>query len=342
MKKVIWAVLILLVIGIAVGAWIFLGPATGFKEKSEFLYIRSSAVTKQAVMDSLKKNNILSNTAAFEFLANRMNYWDGIKPGKYEIAKGSSLLTIIRKLRNGQQTPVSLVITKYRLKEDLARTAGNRFEFDSLQMISFLNSPDSLKDFNVTPETAMCVVLPDTYQYFWNTTPRKVYMKLHAESEKFWTEERKQKAEALGLTPLQVYIIASIIEEETTNHSEKDTIASVYINRYKIGMPLQADPTVKYAVKNFAAKRVAGEMLNSDSPYNTYRVKGLPPGPICTPTKLTIDKVLNAANTNYLYFVAHPSLRGHLFSATYDEHLRKRADYLAADKLRREKQNQNK
>lgn len=342
MKKIIWSVLIVMFICIAVGAWIFLGSATGFKEKSKFLYIHSSAATKQAVMDSLKKNNIVSNLTIFEFLSNRLNYWESIKPGKYEIKKGTSLLTIIRKLRNGQQTPVNLVITKYRLKEDLAKTAGNKFEFDSAQMIAFLNSPDSLKDFNVTPETAMWLVLPDTYQYFWNTTARKVFTKLHDESQKFWTAERKKKAQALGLTPLQAYIIASIIEEETTNHAEKDTIASVYINRYKIGMALQADPTVKFAVRNFAAKRVAGEMLNSDSPYNTYRYKGLPPGPICTPTKLTIDKVLNAANTNYLYFVAHPSLRGHLFSATYDEHLRKRADYLAADKLRRERQNGNK
>lgn len=342
MKKIIWAVLIVFVIGVAVSAWIFLGPATGFKAESEFLYIRSNAAAKQAVIDSLQKNNMVSHLSAFEFLANRMNYWDNIKPGKYEIKKGTNLLDIVRKLRNGQQTPVNLVVTKYRLKEDLAKTAGNRFEFDGEQMLSFLNSPDSLKDFNVTPETAMWVVLPDTYQYFWNTTPRKVYTKLHAESRKFWTAERKQKAQALGLTPLQVYIIASIIEEETTNNSEKDTIASVYINRLKIGMPLQADPTVKFAVRDFAAKRVAGEMLNSTSPYNTYRVKGLPPGPICTPTKLTIDKVLNAANTNYLYFVAHPKLRGHLFSATYDEHLRKRADYLAADKLRREQQKQDK
>jgi UPF0755 protein len=339
MKKIIWTVLILLVLGGAVAAWIFLGPATGFKEKTEFLYIRSNAATKAAVMDSISKNKIVSNTSAFEFLANRMNYWDGIKPGKYEIKKGTSLLDIVRKLRNGQQTPVNLVITKYRLKEDLAKTAGSKFEFDDAEMLAFLNSGDSLKDFNVTPETAMWLILPDTYQYFWNTTPRKVYTKLHDESQKFWTAERKKKAQDLGLTPLQVYIIASIIEEETTNHAEKDTIASVYINRYKIGMPLQADPTVKYAVRNFAAKRVAGEMLNSNSPYNTYRVKGLPPGPICTPTKLTIDKVLNAANTNYLYFVAHPKLRGHLFSTTYDEHLRKRADYLAADKLRREQQN---
>jgi len=341
MKKIIWIVLIILALGALVAAWIFLGSATGFKEGKQYLYIGSNAATKKAVLDSLEKNNLVTNINAFEFLANRMNYWSGIKPGRYEVTKGMSLLTLVRKLRNGQQTPVNLVITKYRLIEDLANTAGNKFEFDADAMETFLNSADSLKDFGVTPETAMWVVLPDTYQYFWNTTPRKVYTKLHNESQKFWTDERKRKASALGLTPLQVHIIASIIEEETTNHAEKDTIASVYINRYKIGMPLQADPTVKYAVKDFAAKRVAGEMLNSESPYNTYRVKGLPPGPICTPTKLTIDKVLNAANTNYLYFVAKPDIRGHLFSATYEEHLRKRADYLAADKLRREKQNAN-
>ncbi|RYZ21069.1 MAG: endolytic transglycosylase MltG, partial [Chitinophagaceae bacterium] len=154
-------------------------------------------------------------------------------------------------------------------------------------------------------------------------------------SRKFWNEERKRKAQALGLTPPEVYTLASIIEEETTNHKEKDTIASVYLNRLKKGMPLQADPTLKFAVRNFALKRIAGEILSVASPYNTYQNKGLPPGPICTPSKITIDAVLNAANTNFFYFVANRRLSGHLFSETFAEHVRKANEYRVQDKERR-------
>ncbi|MES2883061.1 MAG: endolytic transglycosylase MltG, partial [Bacteroidota bacterium] len=258
------------------------------------------------------------------------------KPGKYEIEKGTSILSLLRRLRNGKQTPVNLVITKLRTKEDFAKLTGNKFEFDSTDMITFLANADSLKEFDVDTANAMSIVLPDTYTYFWNTTPQTVLQKLFNASKKFWTEERIKKAASQNLSPTQAHTLASIIEEETTNHAEKDTIASVYLNRLKIGMPLQADPTLKFAVRNFALKRIAGDILNVQSPYNTYRVKGLPPGPISTPSKITIDKVLNAATTNFLYFVAKPRLGGHLFSATYEEHLSKRDDYLAADKKRRD------
>ena len=336
MKKFFAILFIILLVAAAAGAWIFLGSATGFATKKETLYISSNAANKNAVLDSLTANKIISNKTAFNFLANRMNYWQNIKPGKYEIEKGTSLLSIMRLLRNGRQTPVNLVITKLRTKEDFAKLTGSKFEFDSTAMIMFLANADSLKKFGVDTTNAMSIVLPDTYTYFWNTTPHRVLQKLFDASTKFWTEERKQKAAAQNLSPTQVHTLASIIEEETTNHAEKDTIASVYLNRLKTGMPLQADPTLKFAVRNFALKRIAGDILNVQSPYNTYWVKGLPPGPISTPSKITIDKVLNPATTNFLYFVAKPRLGGHLFSVTYEEHLRKRDDYLAADKQRRD------
>lgn len=331
MKRIIGILLaIVLVVG-AVGAWIFLGPATGFSSSREALYIRSNAATKGAVLDSLKANKIIKNESAFSFLADRLDYWKMIKPGKYEIKKGSSLLSIVRMLRNGQQTPVNLVITKLRTKEDLAHLAGSRFEFDSAQMMAFLNNPDSLGKYNIDPERSMALVLPDTYTYFWNTTPDRVYKKLADESDKFWTSERKKKAEAHRLTPVQAYTLASIIEEETNANAEKGNIASVYLNRITKGMPLQADPTVKFALKDFSLKRIYQKHLEVESPYNTYRNQGLPPGPICTPSRKTIDAVLNSPPTNYLYFVASPKFDGtHSFSATYDEHLVKAKEYQAA------------
>jgi UPF0755 protein len=329
MKRILWIAGLVIIIVAGIAAWIFLGPGTGFREPKKALYIRSDAATKKAVLDSLEKNEIIGNETAFNFLADQMDYWDGIKPGKYEIKKGSSLVSIVRMLRRGQQTPVDLVINKYRLKEDFARAVGRKFETDSTEMMAFLNNNDSLKKYDAEPELAMWNVLPDTYTYFWNSTPNDIYKKIHEYSEKFWNQERKNKAAALGLTPQQVYILASIIEEETTRHSEKDTIASVYLNRLKKGMTLGADPTLKFATRQFALKRVIG-ILDVESPYNTYRNKGLPPGPICTPSKLTIDKVLNPATTDFLFFVAKPGLGGHLFSVTYEEHLRKRDDYIRA------------
>ena len=334
MKKIIWIGLLLVLVVAVVAGWIFLGPGTGFSEKKETLYIRTDAATKQAVLDSIEKNKIVSNRSAFEFLANRLDYWQSIKPGKYEVPRGTSLLTLVRMLRNGRQTPVQLVITKLRTKEDFARFTGARFEFDSAQMIAFLNNADTMQHYNADTAAALTNVIPDTYTLFWNTSPSAVYRKIHAASKKFWSEERKGKAQALGLSPKEAYILSSIIEEETTNNKEKDTIASVYLNRLKKGMPLQADPTLKFAVRNFALKRIAGPILNVASPYNTYRNKGLPPGPICTPSKVTIDAVLNPAQTPYLYFVANSRLNGHLFSTTFEEHVQKATVYRQEDKKR--------
>lgn len=338
MKKLLLTLFILIIICGAVAAWIFLGPATGFSSSEKALYIRNNAATKKAVMDSLLKNKIITSETAFEFLANRLNYWKNVKPGKYEIKKGSSVLTVARMLRNGSQTPVKFTINKIRTKEDLAEMVGRKFECDSTAMLNFLNSEDSLKKFETSPELAVCNILPDSYTYFWNTYPSKIYQKFYDASQKFWTDERKQKAQALGLSPTQVYILASIIEEETTNDKEKDTIASVYLNRLNTGIKrLQADPTLKFAVKDFSLKRIAGEILNVESPYNTYKYPGLPPGPICTPSKKTIDAVLNPAKTNYMFFVANSNLNGHLFSVTFEEHIKKAAQYREEDKLRRER-----
>ncbi|MDQ3552525.1 MAG: endolytic transglycosylase MltG [Bacteroidota bacterium] len=324
MKKIIIIVVVLIIAAGLYVSWAFISPATTFKEDKATLYIRTNAATRQAVTDSLEKNGVIKNRTAFEWLAGRMNYWENIKPGMYEIKKGSNLLAIIRQLRNGKQTPVNLVLRKMRLKEDLARLTGGKFEFDSTEMINYLNNNSYLNQEGIDTGTIMFYVLPDTYTYFWNSTPEKVFEKLVQENEKFWNEERIQKAQSKNLTPVQAHIVASIVEEETNADSEKGEVASVYLNRVRIGMPLQADPTVKFALRDFGLKRIYHTHLQASSPYNTYRNKGLPPGPISTPSRKTIDAVLDAPQTNYLYFVASPKLDGtHDFSATYDEHLKK-------------------
>ena len=333
MKKILFLILLLLVIGVIIIGWLFLGPATSFDQPKKTLYIATKAANKKAILDSLNNNDMLKNDGYFSWLAERMGYWQKIKPGKYDIKKGSSLVTIIRMLRNGQQIPVNLVITKLRTKEDFARLAGNKFESDSLEMIQLLNSNDSLKAFDKTNETAMTALLPDTYRFFWNTSSKKIYEKLVEEEKKFWNKERVQKANSLGLTPIEAYILASIVDEETNASAEKGTIASVYLNRISKKMPLQADPTIRFALNDFTIKRVYGDHLKVSSPYNTYQNTGLPPGPICTPSKKTIDAVLGAPSTEYLYFVADSSFNGrHVFSNTYKEHIEKARAYQKAFK----------
>ena len=226
MKKILLILLIVVVVGGAIAAWMFFGSATNFEGKKETLYIRSDAATKEAVLDSLISNKIIKNKAAFNQVADRLDYWSRIKPGKYEIKSGTNLLNIVRMLRNGQQTPVNLVITKLRTRGDLARLVGNKFETDSAAMMAFLNNEDTVQNkYNLEAETAMTAVLPDTYTLLWNSSPESIFDKLFRESQRFWTEERKEKAQAQSLTPQEVYTVASIVEEETNAAAEKGEVA---------------------------------------------------------------------------------------------------------------------
>ncbi len=255
--------------------------------------------------------------------ASKIIGYERVKPGRYEIKNGMSLVNLIRMLKNGQQSPVNFVITKLRTKESLASRIGNSFECDSTQMIHFLNNADSLKEYNFDTSTVMAVAMPFTYTIKWNTTPQTIFQHFNIAYKAFWTDERKQKASNLGLTPVQVSTLASIIDEETNSKTDKPNVASVYLNRMAKGMPLQADPTVKFALRNFNIKRILRGHLDTPSPYNTYVNKGLPPGPICTPAIETIDAVLNSPRTDYIYFVANSAFDGtHIFTTNYSDHMK--------------------
>lgn len=322
--------LILLLVALVLG-WKLFGPATNFQGKYKYFYISSTSPDKQTVLQTLASDSIVSSTSVLGWLAERMHYWTQIKPGKYKIKSGNSVFSIIRLLKNGTQSPVKLVITKLRTKEDFASLTGRKFECDSLSMIMFLNSSDSLKRYNLDSNTVMTAVFPNTYTYFWNTTPEKIFNKLVAEYNGYWTEENRKLALDKKLTPQTAYILASIIEEETNKNDEKGNIASVYLNRIDKGMRLGADPTVKFALRDFGLKRIYNKHLQVESPYNTYRITGLPPGPICTPSIKTLDAVLHAPTTNYLFFVAKSDFSGHHnFAATYPEHMKLAKEYQEA------------
>ncbi|HUP12252.1 MAG TPA: endolytic transglycosylase MltG, partial [Niastella sp.] len=273
------------------------------------------------VMKTLRDSNLINSPAAFNLLANKLEVPEKLKAGRYEIVKGMSLMDIARMLRNGRQAPVKLIITKFRTKEQLAGFLGRKMELDSADIVSYYT--DSLQSYGFDSNNVMAILYPNTYTYFWNASAGDVFEKFQTEYKRVWTDERRNQARKLGLTPIQAYTLASIVEEETQNLEEKDTIASVYLKRLNKGMRLQADPTIKFAMKDFTLKRIYLKYLSVESPYNTYMNKGLPPGPICTPSLQTLDAVLQQPATNYLYFVAKSDFSGrHVYTETYDQHLK--------------------
>ncbi len=319
-KKLIYAILFIVLLGSGYVAWQIFGPTVSAPE-SKYFYVKTGE-SYEAVKQSLLDEKIVRNTTFFNMVSKQLKYPDKVKAGRYLIKNGSSVLNLLRMLRSGAQTPVNLVINKLRLKEDLAQKIAANFECDSASVMEILTDAETLKKFNVNNNTLMTIVIPNTYSMLWNSAPKKIIDKLYSEKEKFWNAERLSKAKILNFTPEQVYSLASIVEEETNKEADKGNIASSYINRLNAGMKLQADPTVKFAMRNFALKRILLKHLTYDSPFNTYINAGLPPGPICTPSTKTIDAVLNAPQTNYIYFVARPDWSGlSNFTQSYTEHM---------------------
>jgi UPF0755 protein len=322
MKKIFTLFFILILAALAYGAWIVLGPATAFPQKNKSLYIYTGKANRESVMATLSSGGYISHPAAFDWMAKQMGVWEKIKPGRYEIPYGSTLLSLLRKLNSGRQTPIKLILTKVRTKEELAGALGGLFECDSTDVIEYLENPDSARVFDLDTNNILCAVIPNTYQILWNTTPSRLMHRFYVEQEHFWTPERKAAAAGLGLTPVQAYILASIVEEETNKDGDKPLIASTYLNRLSKGMRLGADPTVKFAMRDFELKRIYEKYTRFESPYNTYLNNGLPPGPICTPSIKTLEATLKAPRTDYLYFVAKPDFSGYSnFAVDYAAHM---------------------
>lgn len=331
-KKLILLFLFFLIAFVAFSVWKIWGSNTDFEEDQYFLYIKTGS-SYDDLIRTLQEDKVVRNPALFSRIARERSLPSKLKAGRYKINRGASIWEIIQMLRNGIQSPVNLVINKLRTKEDLARLAGRKLECDSNAVINYLNHSDSLFKKGLDTNNVMTVVIPDTYSFFWNTSVEQLVSRLMKEEKRFWNESRLQKARDLGLTPQQVYIMASIIEEETNKYDEMPLMASVYLNRLNRGMPLGADPTIKFATRDFAAKRVTLKMISqsASSPYNTYKNKGLPPGPICTPSIKTIDATLDAASTPYLYFCAKPDFSGyHAFATTEAEHFKNARAYQKA------------
>ncbi|MBI5857123.1 MAG: endolytic transglycosylase MltG [Sphingobacteriales bacterium] len=317
-KKIILSFILLLLATGAFLGWKLFGSSVS-TSGGEFFYIKTGSGYAD-VKNELIDKKYIKNSRWFD-LASKILRFKNVKPGRYKITSGMSIWKLVRMLRAGNQKPVSFVITKIRTKEDFARKTGKIFETDSLQMIGFLNNMDTLSDYGLDTNNVTAVMLPLTYTLNWNSTPEKIFESCFSAYKKFWTKERIVKADSLHLNRIEITTLASIIEEETLKKDDKPNIASVYLNRIRIGMPLQADPTVKFAMKDFTLKRILNTHLKTVSPYNTYLNRGLPPGPICTPSAETIDAVLNAPKTEYLYFVASDKFDGSsVFTTNLTDH----------------------
>jgi UPF0755 protein len=318
-RRIIFLIVLLVLFVALFFGWKIFGP-TVHNPAKKFLYIKTGG-TYQDVKDSLLKNKMIAGDFWFDQVSKYAGYPEKVKAGKYKITNGMSLYHLVKMLRAGRQTPVNLIITKLRTKEDLAKKIGFNFEIDSSSVMDFLNNNQVLKEYDVDSNTVLTDVIPNTYTYHWNTSMKNIFKKLYDEHENFWNENRRAKAMQLNLSPTQVYILASIVEEETNKQEDKGKIASVYMNRLKKGMKLAADPTVKFAMRDFELKRIYHKHLLFPSAYNTYLNAGLPPGPICTPSINTIEAVLNAPQTDYLFFVARPDFSGYSnFASGYKEH----------------------
>ncbi|HMZ46456.1 MAG TPA: endolytic transglycosylase MltG [Chitinophagaceae bacterium] len=330
MKKIfLYLVLVSALLALIIGYFAFTST-TKFTSKSTTFIIDN--INKQQISNLLVEKNIISNKTVFLWIGNAVGIWEKIKPGKYEVKKGESIIGIIKMLKNGRLAESKLVINKLRVKEDFAKLVSKNFSTDSVTVMQFLTSTDSLKMYAVDTNTVFTLFIPDTYAFYWNTPLRKIMNKLNEAKNNFWNNNnRLEKSKAIGLSPENIYILASIVEEETNYKEDRAKIASVYINRLHKNMPLQACPTIKYAMKDFALTRIYEKYLVNPSPYNTYRVKGLPPGPICTPSPKCIDLVLNAPQTDYLFFVANANFDGyHHFSTNYAEHNKYAIEYQKA------------
>ncbi|MGN0191279.1 MAG: endolytic transglycosylase MltG [Candidatus Cryptobacteroides sp.] len=279
--------------------------------------------TPEEVMEELCAENRALSRRSLERCFRRTGTSQGIKPGYYPVKKDYPAVYVARMLAFGWQEPCRLTLSgTLRTKEKLAKVISSQMMVDSLTVASALNDAVFLSDYGFTPENVFALILPDTYQMYWTASIREIFDRFKKEYDRFWTDGRIRQAQAQGLTPMEVSVMASIVAGETLQADEFPIIAGVYLNRLHKGIKLQADPTVCFCF-DYSLNRVLKKHLSVDSPYNTYKYAGLPPAPINIPSKACLEAVLSPASHDYIFFCASPEFNGrHLFAATYSEHLK--------------------
>jgi UPF0755 protein len=310
---------------------VFFSPNTLVESDVAYTLKIPSNSDYQTVAKNLYDNRVINDMVSFAFVSKLMDYQENVKPGLYIVQPKMTNLQLIRMLRGGKQNPVRVTFNNIRLKKDLAEKITANLEISEDQFLHLLQDSVYIRKFDFNEETIMSMFIPNTYEFWWDTTPEALFDRMYKEYQSFWTAERKQKASEMDLTPTQVSTLASIVQAESQQSDERSKIAGVYLNRLKLNMPLQADPTLVFALGDFELKRVLNIHKETDSPYNTYKFTGLPPGPINLPDINSLDAVLNAEDNNYLYFCAKEDFSGyHSFATNLAQHNANARRYQAA------------
>lgn len=300
--------------------WLFFASFSANKTAS-YVYVDKDD-TPDSVYVKLEKSCHPRQMVGLKICATLMGYGSHLHAGRYATGNGVSTIRLLRNLRGGRQSAVELVIPVVHTINDLAGRLALQLEMDSTTLVKTLSDSTTLASLGVDSISVACLFIPNTYEVYWDIAPNKLLKRMKKEHDNFWTSNRKAQAQAAGLTTDEAYTLASIVEQESTNEKERPMIAGMYLNRLHQGMKLQADPTVKFALHNFALRRIMHNHLTVDSPYNTYKYEGLPIGPICIPSLNAIESVLNYTHHNYIYMCAKEDFSGtHNFSSTYEEHM---------------------
>jgi UPF0755 protein len=338
-KRLLYAGLIFILLA-AGGAFYLRQALFASNINKEYTLLISKGSTFNDVLQQLKEHGALKNEQSFKLVSKLMKYdRESVPGGKYVIQSDFSNRKLIGKLRSGDQDPVNVTFNNVRMIDELSGQITANLEIDSIEVLSYLRSQIFQERHHVTDETVITLFIPNTYQFYWNETAITVVDRLAEESKKFWAaKNREQKLAELGLTKEEVYTLASIVEKESNLKEERPTLAGVYLNRIRQGIPLQADPTVVFATGDFGLRRVLNKHLEIDSPYNTYKNPGLPPGPIYMPSINSIDAVLQNEQHDYIFFCARPGYNaGHLFAKTnraHEDNARKYHKWLRSQNIR--------
>lgn len=302
---------------------IFFGINVITDKNKKAIYIPTGSSYEQ-VLDSIDSKLVIKNKKAFNWLARQKKYPSMIRPGRYVISKNLSYNSLINLLRSGRQSPVRITFNNnVRTLNEIAGKIGRQIESDSSLIMGFLSDDSNYLKDGFKKETLISLFIPNTYEFYWNTDPKQLYNRMLREYRLFWNDKRLSEAKEKGLDPVQVAILASIIDDEVAKNDEKPKIAGVYLNRLRMGIPLQACPTIKFALNDFTITRVLKKYLLIDSPYNTYKHNGFPPGPIGCASVEGMEAVLNAEKHDYIFFAARADFSGyHNFSRTLSEHNR--------------------
>lgn len=314
------AIIVVLVIAFRMYKAVFL-PVVDLEEGDEIILYIPRDADYEWLMDHLDEEGIIEDEKAFQWLAKKKNLVSHVNPGRYLIEPGMNNNELINMIRSGVQDPIIFMFNNVRTLEELAAIAGGIFEQDSAAFATYLTDPSTAEDLGFSSEFFRGMFIPNSYEFYWTTSPEEFAERMKREYIAFWSKGRDSRAKEIGLSREEVSILASIVEQESLHKDENEKIAGVFMNRLERGIPLQSDPTIIFALQNFDMRRVLNVHKSVDSPYNTYKNRGLPPGPICIPSIAAIDGVLDFEEHNYIYFCAKPDFSGyHNFARTLSQH----------------------